>query len=88
MNLRVERGPPRATGVLGVSIGARSFDLGALGPLMLDPAAMVLIPLALDAGGDGSVVTPPLSSSAVGWTVYAQALVGDFTNALAIRISN
>ena len=76
-----------ATGVLGVSRGVRHIGLGVLGPLLLDPAAMVLAPLALDASGNGHLVTPALPANALGLTVYAQALVGDFTNALAIRIS-
>jgi hypothetical protein len=87
LDLEVEGGAPMATGVLGVSLGVTHIGLGVLGPLLLDPAVLVLAPLALDASGNGHLVTPALPANTLGLTVYAQALVGDFTNALAIRIS-
>ncbi|MEE2888426.1 MAG: lamin tail domain-containing protein, partial [Planctomycetota bacterium] len=88
LDLQVVNGAPMSSGLLGVALGVWHIDLGVLGPLLLDPAAMVLVPVSLDAGGTGRVVTPPLPANTLGLTVYAQALVGDFSNALAIRISN
>ena len=54
---------------------------------MLDPAAMVLAPVTLDANGASRIRTPALPANTAGVTVYVQALVQEFTNALAIRVS-
>jgi len=88
LDLRITGGVPSGAGLLGVSAGVRKLDLGLPGPLMLDPAAMLLVPVSLDGSGNANVRTPPLPPSAVGLIVYSQALVGEFTNAMAIRVSH
>jgi hypothetical protein len=54
---------------------------------MLNPNAMVLVPVSLDSSGLGSVRTPALPPNTAGITVYLQALVGEFTNAMVVRVS-
>jgi hypothetical protein len=54
---------------------------------MLNPNAMVLVPVSLDSIGLGRVRTPALPPNTAGITVYLQALVGEFTNAMVVRVS-
>ncbi|MEE2888294.1 MAG: CotH kinase family protein [Planctomycetota bacterium] len=87
LDLQIDGGTPRGVGILGVSVGVGVWDFGPIGPLMLDPAAMVLAPVTLDANGASRIRTPALPANTAGVTVYVQALVQEFTNALAIRVS-
>lgn len=87
LDLRITGGTPNATGLLGISAGVLQVSLGTLGPLMLNPNAMVLVPVSLDSSGLGSVRTPALPPNTAGITVYLQALVGEFTNAMVVRVS-
>jgi len=81
-------GPAKGVVVLLVSGDRASIDLGALGFLCVSPVGMGLIPVGLDAVGDGSFrfTVPPVLGGVV---VYFQGFsVGhDLSNALAVSFA-
>lgn len=79
-------GGQQGPAALAVSGRVVSLPLGPLGSLLVDPTAMVVVFLSLDGNGDGKL-TLKVPTSAIGVTVYAQALQQELTNGLAVRVS-
>ena len=85
-SLDLSGGPANGSTILGLSFGVTTIDLGALGPLILDPATIVLLPMKLDGKGDARLAAT-LPTGLAGAVFYAQAVANEFTNAVVVRIS-
>jgi hypothetical protein len=80
------QGGQQGPAALAVSLRVASLPVGPLGNLLVDPKVMVVVFPTLDGNGDGQL-TVSVPTSAVGATIYAQALQQELSNGLAVRVS-
>ena len=75
-----------STALLAFGAGPAAIDLGLLGTLNINPNGMIIIGLTVDNTGSRSYPNS-VPASAAGFTVYAQAISSDLSNAMAIRFT-
>ena len=86
LRLDLTKGPANNTVFLGIAVNRAQLAVPGLGPLLIDPTAMLTFGLRLDAQGATSL-SSPLPASSLGFTVYMQAAATDLSNGLAVRIT-
>ena len=87
MRLEIFDGTPHGLAFLFASSAPAQYDLGPLGPLLVDPRGWVLLQLPLDDEGEAKLkvdVPPELG----GVTFYAQALELDTSNGLVVAVEH